>query len=577
MIAYKGTAISGKYFIGKVRHYHRKQYPSFPKHIEKNQVKHELQLIQSGIDMLQDEIQNVLQSSEISQLDKDILNTHLLILTDIEITQILQNSIIKDLMSAPQAVETTFKKIIRNFNNMSNSYFAQRADDYRDVAQRLMTAILGKGQEVEIKYDPDDIVFLNEITPSLVTILSNSGVRAYCLGHGSYNSHSSILTRAFGMTALVVGEHAIKAAGDKQVAILDAVSGNIYLDPENDISKQYHNILSRQNHLESILQAELKKPAITLNGQTISLKANIEYPGELASVLHNLCDGIGLFRTEFIYLNRSTMPEEDEQYAIYTEVLQRLNSLPAIIRTFDLGGDKLSFLQKYNKEENPYLGSRGIRFSLQEKELFKAQIRAILRASVHGNAAIMFPMIISSEDFLSGRALVDECKQELDAEQIPYNKSIPVGAMIETPAAALCSEQLAKVCDFFSFGTNDLVQYTLAVDRNNDQVTPYYVQHHPAVLALIKRTIAAANKAGIPVSICGEMASNPIYIPLLIGLGIRELSINPLRAAEVKAVIRRCDDALIKLVSEFDFNTGLAEIEHLIHHKLKPYYSLSSE
>lgn len=577
MPVYKGIAVSGNYFIGRVRHHNIKQYFNFPKHIEKNQVKSELQRLQSGIDMLQDEIQAVLKDATISKLDKEILSTHLLILTDIEITQIIENQVVNDLVSAPQAVESTFRKIISNFSSMSNNYFAQRADDYRDVAQRLMTAILGKDQKTETKYDADDIVFLKEITPSLVTKLSKSGVKAYCLGHGSYNSHSSILTRAFGMTALVTGEELIQTTRDKQVAILDAVTGSIYLDPETDLINRYNSILSQQNRMETMLQAELELPAVTRTGQVITIKANIEFPGELASVLHNHCEGIGLFRTEFIYLNRDTMPEEDEQFAIYTEVLQGLNNLPAIIRTFDLGGDKLTFLQKYNKEENPYLGSRGIRFSLQEKELFKAQIRAILRASVHGKAAIMFPMIISAEDFLAGRTLVDECKLELDAEQIPYDKSITVGAMIETPAAALCSEQLAKVCDFFSFGTNDLVQYTLAVDRNNDQVTPYYVQHHPAVLTLIRQSIAAAAKAGITVSICGEMASNPIYVPLLIGLGIREFSINPLRSAEVKSVIRRCDNALTELIRGFDFNTGLSEIEYLIHHTLKPYYSFATE
>jgi phosphotransferase system enzyme I (PtsI) len=577
MPEYKGSTISGSYFIGRVKHHRIRHYHNFPKHIEKNQVKSELLRIQTGIDTLQDEIQKVLMDSSISQLDKEILNTHLLILTDIEITQILQNSIANDLMSAPQAIETTFKKIIRNFSSMNNSYFAQRADDYKDVSNRLMVTVLGKDRKSSYRYNPDDIVFLHEITPSLVTTLSKSGVKAYCVGHGSYNSHSSILTRAFGMTALLCDEDVIKTARDNSIAILDAVSGSIYLDPEEDLVQHYSTILSRHTQMEKVLKTELNLPAVTLDGIAVGIKANIEYPGELNAVIDNLCEGIGLFRTEFIYLNRNTMPEEEEQYNIYSEVLKGLNNLPVVIRTFDLGGDKLSFLQKYNKEENPYLGSRGIRFSLQEKELFKHQIRAILRASIHGKASIMFPMIISSEDFLSGRTLVDECKTELDSERIPYDKSVQVGAMIETPAAALCSEQLVKVCDFFSFGTNDLVQYTLAVDRNNDQVAPYYVQHHPAVLALIKQTISVARNAGIPVSICGEMASNPCYIPLLIGLGITELSINPLRAAEVKAVVRRCDHKLREIVSNFNFNTELAQIEHLIRHTLKPYYSFDNK
>ncbi|MBM4400171.1 MAG: phosphoenolpyruvate--protein phosphotransferase, partial [Candidatus Cloacimonetes bacterium] len=274
------------------------------------------------------------------------------------------------------------------------------------------------------------------------------------------------------------------------------------------------------------------------------------------------------------YLNRNTIPDEEEQTRVYSELLQRMNNLPVTIRTFDLGGDKLSFYQQHKPEENPYLGSRGIRFSLLENAMFKTQIRAILRASVLGQVSIMFPMIISTEDFIAGKSIISECMKELDKDCIAYNKSIPVGAMIETPSSALCSEHLAKVCGFFSLGTNDLVQYTLAVDRNNDKVSSYYIQHHPSVLMLIKKTLESARKTGIPVSVCGEMASEPKYVPLLIGMGINELSINPSKTAQVKAVIRNCDDSLCELLSNFDFNTDVSSIETLINTTLKPYYTI---
>ncbi len=576
MPVYIGTPISGTIFIGKVKLLKQNKLPDFPKFIDKKQVDDELNKLKTAVGRIEQSIQTALPDVGLTQLDKDILNTHLMILTDIEITQILETTISEQLMSAPQAVMTTFTKIIHNFEQMENQYFAQRADDYKDVAQRLVTTLVGTQDMNQLSFSEDEIIFLKDVTPSLVTKLHKSGAKAYCAQHGSYTSHSSILSRAFGMTALVAKDDVCNKVHENDTAILDAENSYIVINPDLEQEKSYKNRLQQRQKQQQELQIGLELPAFTKNGVLISIKANIEYPSELTQVLDNHCDGIGLFRTELLYLNRTDVPDENEQYAAYSELLQKLNGLPVIIRTFDLGGDKLTFLQKYDKEDNPYLGNRGIRFSLQEKALFKIQLRAILRASAHGKAAIMFPMIICADDFVAARKIVQECMEELDKESSPYCKDIQIGAMIETPSAALCAEQLAKVCDFFSLGTNDLVQYTLAVDRNNDLVAPYYLQHHPAVIKLISNTIKAAHKAGIPVSVCGEMAAEPAYVPLLIGLGITDFSINPHKVPELKAIVRNCDDELYHKIQNFDFNTDIATLENLIFNTLKPYYSIVS-
>jgi phosphotransferase system enzyme I (PtsI) len=576
MPVFDATVISGSVFIGQARIYRKYKYPLFKHDIDKSQVSSELLNHKTGLERLESEIKVYLVDKEVSQLDKDILNTHLMIASDIEINHMIEDSIVNKLMSAPQAVLTTFNTVIRNFEQMENTYFAQRADDYKDVQHRLMAILLGEGKEENLEFKADDVVFLPEVTPSLISSMAKSGIKAYCTEKGSQTSHSSILTRALGITGFVTRENILTVVKDCDTVILDAPGSRLIINPsEQELSEYYvkcREMQARENYLKSLLAL----PAITKNGTRIKLKANIEYPVEIANVLENHSEGIGLFRTEFVYLNRTILPDENEQTQIYSDLISRFRDEIVIIRTFDLGGDKIAYLQQYKREENPYLGCRGIRFSLQQNSLFRTQVRAVLRASVNGLTGIMFPMIISTDDYLAARNVVMECMDELEKEELPYDKNIRIGAMIETPAAAICSEQLAKVCDFFSLGTNDLVQYTLAVDRNNDKVAPYYIQYHPAVIQLIKLTIQSAKKAGIPVSVCGEMASEPMFVPLLVGLGIDELSINPSKTAEVKMVIRNCDENLFSLIGSYDFNTDVQNIENLLKQTLQPYYTIQS-
>lgn len=569
----KGKSLSGESYIGKAKIWQTPKHEISFQNISQSQVSGELLRLKNAINKLETDYRYLLQNPDFSQLDKDIINTHLMIVTDIEITQILETTVKNELLKAETAVDSTFKRVIKNFEKLDSNYFAQRADDYKDVSNKLLNMLIGESDD-SFSFHEDDILFLHDITPSLVSAFAKAGVNAYCIEHGSYTSHSSILARAYNITAFVLDEEVIEKIKDDDVAIIDSESEVLIINPTSEQLTVYKIKLNKQKEKEALANATVLLPSETKTGKHIILKANIDFSGEIQQLVEKHLEGIGLFRTEFIYLNRNIIPDEEEQTRVYSELLQRMNNLPVTIRTFDLGGDKLSFYQQHKPEENPYLGSRGIRFSLLENAMFKTQIRAILRASVFGQVSIMFPMIISTEDFIAGKSIISECMKELDKECIVYNKSIPVGAMIETPSSALCSEHLAKVCGFFSLGTNDLVQYTLAVDRNNDKVSSYYIQHHPSVLMLIKKTLESARKTGIPVSVCGEMASEPKYVPLLIGMGINELSINPSKTAQVKAVIRNCDDSLCELLSNFDFNTDVSSIETLINTTLKPYYTI---
>ncbi|MEF3694467.1 MAG: putative PEP-binding protein, partial [Candidatus Cloacimonadota bacterium] len=328
--------------------------------------------------------------------------------------------------------------------------------------------------------------------------------------------------------------------------------GVLITDPIPETQALYRRKAAELEKRNLLLEALSNSPSITSDGIKLVLMTNIELPEELDLVLKLNPDGIGLFRTEFLYLDRNSLPTEHEQYSVYKKLAESLNPRPVTIRTFDLGGDKLSHLIPGQEEQNPYLGSRGIRFSLSHPQLFETQIRAILRASIHGNIRIMFPMIVDAQDFLQAKSFVEKLMKKLEAEGISFNPAIELGAMIEIPSAAIMADELAQVCDFMSIGTNDLVQYTLATDRNNDQVADYYVQHHPAVLKLISCCIEASAKHHKSLSVCGEMASIPRYIPLLLGMGIRSFSINPHQYLSAKQLLCNTSQSTIELMRDFD-------------------------
>ena len=572
-----GTALNSGIFIGRAIHISLPEPEIENGNIKREDIPREIDRLQNSLSAVEEEINQELHSSNLPPNEAEIISTQREILRDPEIYKQLLTAIQNKLYFATQAVAECFANIINHFETLKVETFAVRAADYRDVQMRLLNALSGGKNALIHKLGKDQIPVLQEIVPSLVSKLAREGIKAYLVAKGSYNSHSSILSRALGLIAVANIPCLLEAVKDDDLLIVDGYSGLLFINPDEETLDFYKQKTKQEQRKQEQLRKLQFSASKTATGIKIKLLTNIGVLDELEAIKNLSCEGIGLFRTEFLYLGKQSLPSEEEQFAVYKELAERMNPLPITIRTFDLGGDKLAPLSSEKQEENPYLGNRGIRFSLSYPDIFSTQVRAILRASAFGNVQIMFPMIIDAEDFRKAKRFVQNCQQELSAQGITCKPKIPLGAMIEIPSAALCSEELARECDFLSIGTNDLVQYALAADRNNERVSSYYIQHHPAVLGLIKQTVKSAEKYQTPLSVCGEMASNPQYIPLLIGMGITELSVNPGSFLVAKSIIRKCDAHLFTLTEDLNFATPLSAVEHLIEYDLKPYYQNREE
>ncbi len=572
-----GTPLNSGIFIGRAIHISLPEPEIETGKIKPEDVSREINRLENSLIAVEEEINQELHSSKLPPNEAEIISAQREILYDPEIYKQLLTAIQNKLHFATQAVADCFTNIINHFDTLKVETFAVRAADYRDVQMRLLNALSGVKNTLQHRLEKDQIPVLKEIVPSLVSKLAQQGIRAYIVAKGSYNSHSSILSRALGLVAIANIPDLLETVKDDDLIIVDGYSGSLFINPD----KATLNFYKQKTERERIKQEKLRQLQLsdskTATGIKIKLLTNIGVLDELEIIKDLSCEGIGLFRTEFLYLGKQNLPSEEEQFTVYKELAEKMNPMPVTIRTFDLGGDKLAPLSSEKQEENPYLGNRGIRFSLSRPDIFSPQVRAILRASVFGKVQIMFPMIIDAEDFRKAKKFVQNCQQELSVQGIAFSQEIPLGAMIEIPSAALCSEELARECDFLSIGTNDLVQYTLAADRNNESVTSYYIQHHPSVLGLIKQTVKSAKKYQTPLSVCGEMASHPQYIPLLIGMGITELSVNPGSFWIAKSIVQKCDDRLFTLTENLDFVTPIYIVEHLINIDLKSYYANREE
>lgn len=569
-----GNSINNGLFIGRALHISLPVQKVERYAITAPEITNELKRYEDASSVVETEIKAELAHTTLNPRDAEIIASHLDILHDPEIRSLVRSAIRDRLQHAGMAVQDSFKAIVEQFEAMSVETFALKAADYRDIGTRLLNALSGISTVLPDGLEADQIPVFTEMTPSLVSKLAKVGIGAYLCAKGSYNSHSSILSRALGLVAIANLPSLSECVKDDDLLVVDGDEGKLVIDPDEETLEFY----AQKIQVEELLRQKLEKlkasASQTAEGEKIELYANLGLPEELDSIVNLGCDGIGLFRTEFLYIARQNLPSEDEQFEIYRQIAERMAPTPVTIRTFDLGGDKLAPFGLGEPEENPYLGNRGIRFSLLHHDIFHIQLRAILRASAFGNIKILFPMIIDAEDFIEAKHIFNHCQEELYSQGIAFDSSIALGAMVEIPSAALGADALAQEVDFLSIGTNDLVQYTLAVDRNNENVSRYYIQHHPAVLNLIKLTVQGAAKHGIPLSVCGEMASNPIYVPLLIGLGITELSINPASFFSVKAVIRNCDSRLKTRVEDFGLNHSVREMEQFIYEELKPYHEI---
>jgi phosphotransferase system enzyme I (PtsI) len=469
---------------------------------------------------------------------KDIFAVHLRYLRDRSLRRKITDLIHAESVTAEYAVSTVLREIAAHFANVKDAYISERAADVYDIERRLLRQLLGHKREDLGHLREEVVVVARELSPTQTATFNKAFIKGMATDAGGRTSHTAIVARSLGIPAVVALEDLTEVVRGGDTVIIDGNRGIVIVGPDEETIRQYEAYSREFVALEQKLDTLREKPAVTRDRVRVRLLGNIEFPDEARGVLEKGGEGIGLYRTEFLYLNRPTEPTEQEQYEAYAEVLQVFQDRPVIIRTFDLGADKYTQSRRVAPEPNPFLGLRSIRFCLQNLTMFKTQLRAILRASVLGQAKVMFPLITNIQELMQAKMILHDVMEDLDEEGIQYNRDIEVGIMVETPSAALTASTLARDADFFSIGTNDLTQYTLAVDRGNELVSTLYSAADPAVLRLIRTVIQDAYKARIEVSVCGETASEPEYVMLLLGMGIRTLSIAPPMIPEIKQVIR---------------------------------------
>lgn len=522
--------------------------------IPDEKIPHELNRLQQALVQTREQLQEVQRqlSQSLGAGQASIFDAHLLVLEDPSLIDEAVRVIQQDKVNAEYAFHRITERYIGALAKVEDEYLRERATDMRDVCGRVLNQLLGVNEQVDLAHLTEPcIIIAHDLTPSKTAQLDRANVLGFATDIGSRTSHTAIMARSLRIPAVVGLQNASQHLTTGEYALLDGFNGNIVVNPTDQTLFEYGQLVRKQVSLEVKLRDALNQPAVTLDNQHIFISANIEQAADTDSVRSSGAEGVGLFRTEYLFLNRDVSPTEEEQYQAYRQVAQALKPNPVVIRTLDLGGDKLLTSLGIPQEMNPFLGWRAIRYCLQQEDVFRAQLRAILRASVEGNLKIMYPMISGLDELKQANAFVAQAKDELRKEGIPFDDTIELGAMIETPSAAVIADALAKRVKFFSLGTNDLIQYTLAVDRMNEKIAHLYEPTHPAIVRLIKMTVDAARKQKVWVSVCGEMAGDPTLTPLLIGLGVDELSAAPATLAQLKYLIRRLKLSDAKELAQF--------------------------
>lgn len=475
--------------------------------------------------------------------DAGIFDAHLLVLEDPALIDEVLKGIRRDRHNAEFVFQGVSHKFSKTLASIEDPYLRERAIDLEDVTRRVLRHLLGKSGQRLGGHDRSHIIVADELTPSDTAMLNRENVAGFITEKGSKTSHTAIMARSLGIPAVVGLEGICTTLENGCIVLMDGYSGKVFLNPSPATRAAYQALAEQKEHVEEGLESLREADSVTLDGQRIALAANIELPDELDEVRASGARGIGLYRTEFLYFNRTEPPDEAEQYAAYRQVAEKIAPHEVIIRTLDIGGDKPTESLDLGHEENPFLGCRAIRFCLNHPEIFKTQLRAILRAGLHGNLKIMFPMISGLEELLHAKAILAEAADELRAKGVPFKEDMEVGIMIEVPSAALAAEMLAREVKFFSIGTNDLLQYLMAVDRGNERIAHLHDPSHPAVVRILKMVVDAAHDAGIWVGVCGELAGDIEFTPLLVGIGIDELSTSASQVPRVKKAIRNLDMA----------------------------------
>jgi phosphotransferase system enzyme I (PtsI) len=551
---FRGIPVSSGVCRGKILVIRRTRPSVNKRSIADAELPEEINRFEKAIVETRKQIQQVQQKvvEGMGAKEASIFDAHLLVLEDRTLLDEVLRVIQQDKVNAEHAFHSVAERYASTLAGIEDDYLRERANDMRDVTTRVLNNLLGLEPEVDLRHLKDPcIIISHDLTPSNTAQLDKRNVLGFAIDVGSKTSHTAIMARSLRIPAVVGLKDISRQLESGQYALLDGYNGAIIVNPTDQTLFEYGQIILQHDTLQQKLRDTLLKPAITLDGHRVMLCANIEQAAAAEEVKASGAEGVGLFRTEYLFINQSELPGEEKQYEAYRQAAAVLKPAPIVIRTLDLGGDKFLAHLQTPAEINPFLGWRAIRFCLQERDIFREQLRAILRASAEGNVSLMYPMISGLEELTQANALVEEYKAELRQENIPFDENIRIGAMIETPSAVMVADSLARRLSFFSIGTNDLIQYTLAVDRMNERIAHLYEPTHPAIVRLIKATVEAGHRHKISVCVCGEMASDPVLAPLLIGLGVDELSAALPLVASVKFIIRRLKITEARELAEF--------------------------
>lgn len=456
----------------------------------------------------------------------EIFAAHLLVLSDPELLNPVKDRIDTEGVNAEFAMKETADMFVSMFESMDNEYMKERAADIRDVTKRVIAHLLGVQIPNPSLIEEEVVIIAEDLTPSDTAQLNRQYVKGFTTDIGGRTSHSAIMARSMEIPAVVGTKQATASIENGVMVIVDGLDGDVIINPSSDVIAQYEEKKAKFEAQKAEWAKLVNEPTVSKDGQHVELAANIGTPDDVKGVLENGGEGVGLYRTEFLYMGRDQLPTEEEQFEAYKTVLERMGDKPVVVRTLDIGGDKELPYLHLPKEMNPFLGFRAIRLCLEEQDIFRTQLRALLRASSYGNLKIMFPMIATLSEFREAKSILLEVKEQLIASGVQVSDTIEIGIMVEIPSTAVMASQFAKEVDFFSIGTNDLIQYTMAADRMNERVSYLYQPYSPAILRLVSMVIEAAHKEGKWAGMCGEMAGDPIAIPLLLGLGLDEFSMS---------------------------------------------------
>lgn len=539
MEVYQGKSVFGGIAIGRISVHKKDEQQVKRVRIEdsEQEILRYRQAKQTAMEQLQGLYQKALK--EVGEANAAIFEIHQMMLEDDDYNESVENIIRMQQVNAEYAVASTGDNFAQMFSAMDDDYMRARSADVRDISERVLSVLGGRATGIAASGEPV-IIVADDLAPSETVQLNKDLVLSFVTVHGSVNSHTAILARTMSIPALIGTAIPLTDDIDGKVGIVDGKNGCIYVDPDEDTLGRMQQLKLEEQEKKELLQTLKGRENITIDGKKIMLYANIGNSKDLAAVLQNDAGGIGLFRSEFIYLERDTFPTEEEQFQIYRTVAETMAGKPVIIRTLDIGADKKCDYFGMEPEENPAMGCRAIRICLTRSEIFKTQLRALFRASAFGNISIMYPMIISVDELRKIKTIVAEIRQELTEQGVTFGEP-KQGIMIETPAAVMMSEELAKEVDFFSIGTNDLTQYTLAIDRQNPKLDAFYDPHHPAVLRMIQMVVENAHKAGIWAGICGELGADTTLTRRFLAMGVDELSMSPGSILPVRKIILETD------------------------------------